>query len=173
MILSTQSKILMTLLILALLFPAITGILAIVPLNPAEVRSITVTNPDKEVLAGTPMYYMVDSTKHTNRPCRIIRQLINERTIHYTPIYSNVPVGTKKRSGYLSTAENDMPGEYYMRWTAIYTYFYFREVVVVVDSDKFVIVKPETLQGKTGKQGTKGEKGDTGGIRFFSKGDNK
>ena len=143
MTLSMQSKILMFLLIAALLFPAVIGILAIVPLNPLEVRSITVINPNKTVVAGTPMNYLVDATKYTDKPCRIIRQLINERTINYTAVDSNIPVGSKKRAVNLSTAEGDMPGVYYMRWTAIYTYFCFREVIVTANSEPFEIVKGE------------------------------
>jgi len=112
-------------------------------LNPIEVKSIIVVNHDKKVVAGTTLHYIIDSVKYTDKPCKIIRQLINERTIHYTSIESNIPPGESKRRGELNTAKSDMIGRYYMRWTAIYTYFYFRDVIVTVDSEPFEMVCAE------------------------------
>jgi hypothetical protein len=169
MTLSMQSKILMFLLIAALLFPAVIGILTIVPLNPLEVRSIKITNPNRIVVAGEQVHYAVDATKYTNKPCKILRQLINERTTHYTMIESNIPTGTKSRGSSLNTAEGDMPGTYYIRWTAIYNYFNFREVVITKDSETFEMIRGDMKgdKGDRGKQGIQGEKGDAGGIRLF------
>lgn len=145
--LSFESKLLMTLLIILLFTPIV---LSLIPLKPLTVRSITIENPDKRVIAGERIFYTVDAVKHTKKSCIIIRQLINERTLHYTPIQSNIPATDARREGCLDTSMGDMPGVYFIRWTAVYKYFGFRDVEVVAESDKLTMVAPEALKGIKG-----------------------
>jgi hypothetical protein len=115
-------------------------ILALWPLNPIDVKSITVQTTDGAVIAGEPIHYQLDLVKYTDRPCRVVRQLFNDRIITYAPVDSNAPTGKCLRFGTLKTSPDDIAGEYFMRWTATYHYWWFREVVVVKDSNKFQVV---------------------------------
>ena len=138
---SWQTKFLATLLALGLIPFFTVVILSVVPLDPLTINSVTVVNAEKSVVAGERLHYMVDSVKHANKPAKITRQLINERTIYYTVADSNVPCGPSIRGESLGTSAADMPGLYYLRSTYTYRYFYFRDVAVVADSDVFMMVK--------------------------------
>lgn len=116
-------------------------VMAIMPLDPIDVHSIKVMNPGNMVVAGDAIIYSVDATKHTEKPARILRQLINDRTTHYTPIESNVPAGRKARTSTLVTSKNDPLGEYYIHYTLVYRYFGFRDVSVSKDSEPFMMIE--------------------------------
>ena len=128
--------------LLACIAPFLTIIImAVMPLDPIDIHGIKILNPDRVVTAGSHIIYAVDATKHTNKPARILRQLVNDRTTHYTPIESNIPVGRKIRTSTLITSTGDPPGEYYIQYTLVYRYFGFRDVSVSKDSEPFMIVE--------------------------------
>ena len=133
--------IVMAILLISLLpFVSIVG-MSIVPLTPIEIHSVKILNPGNIVKAGDHIIYAVDATKYTDRPARILRQLVNDRVTHYTPIESNIPTGKKRRTSTLITSKGDPPGEYYIKYTLVYRYFGFRDVAVSTESDRFMIVK--------------------------------
>ena len=138
---SWQTKFLAILLMLGLVPFFTVVVLATIPLCPVTFNSVTIANPNKTVKAGEKILYIVDSVKHTDKPAKIIRQLINERTIFYTAIDGNVPPGASLRGYTLTTSTADIPGVYYLRETRIYKYFFFRDVAVAADSEHFMITK--------------------------------
>lgn len=119
---------------------AIPLVLALWPLKPIEINAITVKTNNGVVIAGEPIVYEMDIIKHTDRPAKVVQQLFNDRIITYAPIDGNAPKGRCLKRGILKTSPDDIAGEYYLRWTATYRYWWFREVVVVKDSNKFVVV---------------------------------
>ena len=137
---SWQTKFLAALLAVGLLPFFTIVILALIPLDPLTINSVTIVNSQKMVVAGEKLHYIVDTDKHIQKPAKITRQLINERTIYYTSVDSNLPRGASIRGESLGTSSADMPGIYHLRMTYTYRYFYFRDVSVVADSDIFMIV---------------------------------
>lgn len=133
---SITSKILITMIV----FPII-ALLCIVwwPYNPLTIYSAKVIN--SPVAAGTPVYLKISFHKRVARPTTILTQLINERNILYSPVYSNLPIGKDTKIIPISTSTGDMTGEYYVRRTYTYKYFGFWEVQVVAESPKFQIIK--------------------------------
>jgi hypothetical protein len=169
--LSWQTKGLMLMLITALMPLFIFTFLSAVPLNPLTIDKLCVTNKDKIVVTGEPVYYTLTGRKNTDKRAKILRQLINERTIYYTPEEGNYPEGATKSNGKMVTSKGDAAGKYFIRMTIIYNYFWFRDVVITADSDWFEMVSARQYRGVKGDKGDKGERGKTGkaGIVIFGK----
>ncbi len=110
------------------------------PLNPLEIRSVTIQNPNKTVVMGEPIYFEVHYVKHTDKHGRVYRQLLNERVVNYRPHTSHVPRGENKGISVLHTGTGESPGLYQVSYTVVYKYFGFREVTVNALSDEFTIV---------------------------------
>ena len=108
------------------------------PYQPLKIHKIDVLN--SQVVSGAPIEFRITYTKYTDKPAKIITQLINDRVVYYTPIESNVPIGYGSKIVSLPTSIGDMPGKYMMRRTYVYTYFGFWEVSVVGKSPWFQIV---------------------------------
>ena len=176
MTLSRETRILMVVFILSLLPYIFLAGVALWPYNPLTVHEIKILNAPV-TLGGEPIKYSITYTKHAAKPCRVIRQLINERNIPYTAFDSNLPVtkGPKPdcRGNTLVTSTGDLPGEYILRETFIFTYFGFWEVSVVADSKPFQMIAhhDEMKEGKQGKTGPAGPTGQTGksGKDFWGK----
>jgi len=138
--LSIQSKTLMLLLAICMLpFLALVGIV-LWPYNPLTIHSVSILNKNNTVMAGEKVLYAADVTKHTSRAGKVIRQLLNSRVITYTAIEGNVDTGRKIVKNYLETSSGDLPGQYYMRFTVVYTYFGFWEVTVAENSKPFTMI---------------------------------
>ena len=110
------------------------------PLNPLELKSVTILNEDKRVVAGGKVVFEVHYVKHTDMAGKVVRQLINNRVINYAPHVSDIPSCEAKRVGTLKTNRADEPGTYMVNYTVIYRYFGFREVAVSKLSDEFELV---------------------------------
>lgn len=137
------------------------------PVNPLDVYSIKVTNPGEIVTTGHPVLYEVKFHKWAAKKAIVHRQLINSRTIHYTPYTGNLPVSKETvdtKANYLETSSSDLPGVYYIRITYTFKYFFFREVDVVADSAPFLMIAhhDELTEGKEGKEGPRGKEGKEG-----------
>jgi len=161
---SWQTTALMTIVVMCALPLLLLVTLSVIPLNPLDVKSITITS--KTVVAGEPVHYIVCFDKKVNKVARVLRQLNNERVTYYTPFESNMPCGKHCRSNFVGTSAGDMPGKYRLQETFIYPYFFFRDVVVVAQSDEFEILP---RNGIPGPRGPKGDKGDKGGVSIFNK----
>ena len=158
---SWQTRLLMGILVACCLPFFLLIILSLVPLNPITVHSVTIS--DKTLKAGDPIYYTTSFTKHISKPARVLRQLNNERVTYYTPFDSNMPMGKHCRQNFVETSAGDIPGKYKLQLTFIYEYFFFRDVVVVKESNEFVML-PNPMRGPQGPKGSKGDKGDRGGF---------
>jgi hypothetical protein len=111
------------------------------PLNPIELKSVTILNEGKRVKIGTSILFKVHYIKHTDKAGTVYRQLINDRVVNYSPHISAVPSGEAKRIGFIRTSNGEMPGKYQVNYTVVYEYFGFRDVVTNKLSDEFEIVK--------------------------------
>jgi len=109
------------------------------PLEPLEIHSVKIMNEGDKVAQGQELVFEVDYVKHNNMSGMVIRQLLNDRVINYSPHMSSVPKGAAKRRGYLKIGEVDSPGKYQLNYTVIYKYFGFREVVVSKLSNEFEV----------------------------------
>jgi hypothetical protein len=161
---SIQTKMLAAILIAcALPFLALVGIV-LWPYNPLTINSVNIINPGNTVIAGENVLYSADVVKHTNKPGKVIRQLINSRVITYSAIDGNIDQGGRIVNNYLETSAADLPGYYYMKFTAVYTYFGFWEVTVSANSKLFQMIAhhDELKEGKEGKQGVQGKRGPAG-----------
>lgn len=132
---------------------AIIGIMAVallfmmwVPLNPIALKSVTIVNADKKVEIGSPVCFRVEYTKFTNKHGLVVRQLINDRVVNYTPHISRVPIGEGSGVGCLHTGQGDSPGKYRVNYTVIYKYFGFREVSTSLLSNEFQIIAGRTSE---------------------------
>lgn len=132
---------------------AIIGIMAVallfmmwVPLNPIVLKSVTIVNADKKVEIGSPVCFRVEYTKFTNKHGLVVRQLINDRVVNYTPHISRVPIGEGSGVDCLHTGQGDSPGKYRVNYTVIYKYFGFREVSTSLLSDEFQIIAGRTSE---------------------------
>lgn len=142
---SLQSKLLIGMVVMPILL-----LLVVVwwPYNPLTIKSARVIN--SPVIAGRPVYMEIKFVKHANKSTTIITQLINERNILYSPVYSNLPPGADTKIISISTSTGDMPGTYYVRRTYTYTYFGFWQVQVVAESQKFKIIEGCNKNGMRG-----------------------
>lgn len=111
------------------------------PLNPIELKEIKIMNPDNIVRIGQPILFKVIFVKHTDKPGIVVRQLINDRVINYTPIMSRFPVGDGMGVGRIHTSKGDVPGAYHIKYSTIHKYFGFREVTTSAISDEFELVE--------------------------------
>jgi hypothetical protein len=131
-------------------------------------KDIPVINPT--IIAGNPVHFMVRGMKHTDRPSKVIYQLVNTRVTTYSVIEGNLGKGTDHYPKALPTSKYDMSGIYYVRTTICVNYWGIRDVCVMKDSNTFTMVCPAKaergIQGIQGKKGDKGEKGKTGGVEF-------
>ncbi|MDD4877394.1 MAG: hypothetical protein PHQ86_09810 [Dehalococcoidales bacterium] len=140
MMINKETKIITIVAILGLLPFLTLAFLSLVPLKPAEILSIKVINTDNKLYAGEVLYYIPEILKYTNRPARIIKQLLNERAIYYTAVDSNLPMGKSVRVESIKTSTGDMPGKYFLSYTIVYNYFGFRDIIVTARSNVFEIV---------------------------------
>lgn len=111
------------------------------PLHPLELKSVKVMNFDNRVTIGQPILFQVHYIKHIDKHGIIIRQLVNDRVINYTPIVSNVGLGESKGIGRIKTSAGDIPGKYHIKYSVVYEYWGFRDVVVSALSDEFELVE--------------------------------
>lgn len=116
-------------------------LMSVWPLNPIEIKSVKILNPNNVVCIGDDILFQVHFIKHTDKCGRVVRQLINDRVINYTPHISSVPKEEDKGVGTLKTGPSDMPGRYQVSYTVIYEYFGFRKVSTSAVSDEFILRK--------------------------------
>ena len=117
--------------------------LVVWPLNPIELKSVKILNEDNTVRIGEDIRFQVHYIKHTDKEGKVVRQLINDRVVNYTPHISHVPKGEAKGVGFLKTGPGDIPGKYRVNYTVIYEYFGFRKVHASAVSDVFCIVEAD------------------------------
>ena len=111
------------------------------PLNPLEIKSVTIMNLHKTATMGDDIIFQVHYVKRTGMHGKVYRQLINDRVINYRPHISSVPVGERKGIGVLHMGKEEVPGKYQVNYTVVYRYFGFREVSVSGLSDEITIVE--------------------------------
>lgn len=140
MMINKETKVVTVIAIIGLLPFLVLTILSLMPLKPADILSIKIINPNNKLYAGESLYYIPEILKYTNRPSKIIKQLLNERAIFYTAVDSNLPIGKSVRVESIKTSTGDMPGKYFLNYTIVYNYFGFRDITVTAYSDMFEIV---------------------------------
>ena len=133
-------------LIAILLPPVVYLVLMVWPLNPIEIKSVKILNENNIVRIGEDIRFRVHYVKHTDKHGLVVRQLINDRVVNYTPHISSVPKGEDEGVGVLKTGPGDVPGHYHVNYTVIYEYFGFRKVSTSAVSDEFVIIDEEGIE---------------------------
>jgi len=111
------------------------------PLNPIELKSVSIINADKMVFIGDEIFFQVHYVKNTDKNGIVYRQLIDGRVVNIAPHVSNVPKGEATRIGFIKTGPGDLPGRYRINYSVAYEYFGFRNVVVSAMSDEFNLVE--------------------------------
>jgi hypothetical protein len=111
------------------------------PLKPVTLNKIEILDADNTITAGEPVHFTVWGMKHTDRPSKVIYQLVNTRVTTYSAVEGNLAKGTDHYSKSLPTSKYDMAGTYYIRTTVSVKYFGgLREVTVAKDSAPFTMV---------------------------------
>ena len=160
---SIQTKLLAAILLSCIMpFLFLVGVV-LWPYYPLKVTSFTVENKQPFIL-GTPVIVKLVGYKNTDKPVKIICQMINSRSILYSPVEGSLPRGPVNRERVLETSVGDLPGTYYVRCTHVYTYFGFWDVIVPVESVPFEAQSSldETKPGAPGKRGPRGDRGPAG-----------
>ncbi len=143
------------------------------PFDPAMVYSITVTNPNKQVCAGTDLTYVVDIDKKMNVPVTVKRVLVNSvETVLKSSTPSFRGMGRMKVSINVPIGQFHERGDGFMRWTAEYEIGPNKRIISRhMNSDTYRVVgcddEKRGPRGITGKVGPAGKEGKTGGFSIF------
>jgi hypothetical protein len=135
-------KVLDTLLVLG-----ITSLLAVLINFIYPYKTITLLEPIEikgPVYAGEPMFYRVHLFKYIDKPARISRSLVNERTITYTAYSNNLEPGEHNRIFFLNVPIETNPGHHHLEITWEYDINSMRTVTVKKMSVPFIVLPPRS-----------------------------
>ncbi len=112
------------------------------PYTPMIIKSpIEVCNEDKQIYPGDFLIYKLDMDKRVNVQCTVYRQLVNDFSILYSPVISNIPKGKKVIKVKLKIPRHTELGEYKLRWEVEYQVNPIRKVSVMAWSEPFYVVE--------------------------------
>lgn len=120
--------------LLAILINAVYPYKTISFLEPIEIQ--------EPVYAGETLYYRLHFIKHIDRPAKISRSLVNERTITYTAYSNNLEPGEHNRTFFLSVPREVRPGHHHLEITWEYRINPLRAVTVKKMSKEFNVLPP-------------------------------
>jgi hypothetical protein len=110
---------------------------ALWPLQPIRIDEVKILNKGNTLKAGDHVDFRMYGFKDTDKPSKVIYQLVNDRVTTYTTVEGNLPRGTTEYGKVLPTSRGDIPGEYYMRVSMTTNYFGLRDVTVAKNSAPF------------------------------------
>ncbi len=101
---------------------------------------IVIDNFDHTVHPGDYLRYDLHLDKQMDLPCVVYRQLLNNFTVNYSPVYSNIPVGKRVMSIKLLIPNSAEPGDYRLKVGWEYKVNPIRTILVEKWSEPFQVV---------------------------------